>query len=100
VIKRALRSQGWSEESIAAAEQYAHQEGIPSLRAAAADWRQQQPEPVQAASSGWDFFGSPADNGSYVQELFETRGESEAALRNEISRTSKSSAARDGSRRQ
>ena len=89
--RASLRKAGWTDEGIAQVEEHAQKEGIPNLRAAAADWEKLHPpgEPVKPNGFGsWSFLG--AENGSesesFVKELIESRGEASGATRKEALR--------------
>ena len=88
--KRQLQQQhGYTAEGIAAIEELAQKEGIASLEAAAAlfDRRNPPAAPIDTPGyGGFNFFEPSAaeDSNKYMDKLFASRGEDEAATRAEI----------------
>lgn len=81
--KRALADQGYTDEGIKKIEEHAEKEGIPNLRAAAADFDRLNPPaaPVQSNGAlGFDIFNPPADDAEDMKAMVESRGESDSAL--------------------
>lgn len=88
--KANLRAQGYSDEGIAKIEEHAKTEGIPSLRAAAADFDRLHPPAAPVSPGGyntWDFFKAPADDDTDMKKLLESRGEDEGLIRNMVDKT-------------
>lgn len=88
--KSALAARGFTDEAIGEIEKHAQTEGIPNLRAAAADWEKLHPPAEPAAPSGFGSFNlfEPSEKeGDEMKKLLETRGESESVLNSMVHKT-------------
>lgn len=81
--KQALRTQGYTDEGLKKIEEHAEKEGIPSLRAAAADWEKLNPSPPPAQPTGgipFDIFNPPENDAAELKALMDSRGDDPMAL--------------------
>jgi hypothetical protein len=81
--KQSLRASGYTDEGIKAIEQHAASKGIADLEIAAAHWDKLNPPPAPMESSGafgaWNFLSpEQGDQGEYIKQLMETRGDNDA----------------------
>lgn len=81
--KAGLRAQGYTDEGIARIEEHAAKEGIPSLRAAAADFDRLNPPATVSATTSYDvlsYVQSPPADDEPMKALMESKGEDNGAL--------------------
>ena len=101
--RSALRQAGWTDDGIKQVEEHAEKEGIPNLRAAAADWEKLHPpgEPVQPNGFGtWGFFdGAAEESDGFLKKMMESRGEDEGAVQREAMKALQEHRSASGGRR-
>ena len=81
--KRSLIDSGYTDEGVKKIEEHAEKEGIPNLRAAAADWEKLNPPstPAQPSGSlGYDIFNPPKTEEDDIKRLMESKGDNAMAL--------------------